>query len=127
MPKTYYLDNSFLSAALRQVPYTSPLAVYVALHTAAPTVGGGGTEVSGGSYARQTVVFSAPVNGQSTNVADVLFPIATVAWGTIVAFGVYDASSGGNLLYFNNLSTPRNVQINDQVRFPAGQLIASEA
>lgn len=127
MPKTYFLDNSFLNAALRQVAYTSPVAVYVALFTAAPTVAGGGTEVSGGAYARQTVVFTAPVNGQCSNVADVLFPIATSAWGTIVAFGVYDAASGGNLLYFNNLSTPRNVQINDQVRFPSGQLIASEA
>lgn len=127
MPKTYYLDNSFLNAALRQVAYTSPVAVYVALFTAAPGVGGGGTEVSGGAYARQTVVFSAPVNGQCSNVADVLFPIATAAWGTVTAFGIYDASSGGNLLYFNNLSTPRNVQINDQVRYPAGQLIASEA
>ncbi len=127
MPKTYYLSNSMLNAALRQVPYTSPVAVYVALFTAAPSVNGGGTEVTGGSYARQPAIFTAPVNGQCSNVADVLFPSATAAWGTVVAFGVYDASSGGNLLYFNNLSSPRNVQINDQVRYPSGQLVASES
>jgi len=127
MPKTYYLDNSMINAALRATPYTSPIAVHLALFTTAPTVGGGGTEVSGGSYARQLITWTAPVNGQSSNVADALFPVASAAWGIIVAFGVYDASSGGNLLYFNTLSTPRNVQINDQVRFPMGQLIASEA
>lgn len=127
MPKSYYLDNSFLNAALRQTAYTSPVSVHVALFTVAPTVLGGGTEVVGGAYARQTVTFSAPVNGQSSNTVDVLFPVATVAWGTIVAFGVYDASSGGNLLYFNALSTPRSIEINDQVRFPSGQLLASEA
>lgn len=127
MPKTYYLDNSMINAALRATPYTSPIAVYLALFTVSPTVGGGGTEVTGGSYARQPIIWTAPINGQSSNVADALFPVASAAWGTIVAFGVYDASSGGNLLYFNTLSTPRNVQINDQVRFPSGQLIASEA
>ena len=127
MPKTTYLDNNFINAALRQIPFTSPLAVYLALYTTAPTVGGGGVEVSGGSYARQIVVFTAPVLGVSSNNADVLFPVASVAWGTIVAFGVFDASAGGSLLYFNTLSTPRTVLINDQVRFPLGQLIASEA
>lgn len=127
MPKSYFLDNSFINAALRQTPYTSPLAVYVALFTVAPTAAGGGTEVVGGGYLRQPATFGPPVNGQSVTTADVLYPIATAAWGTIVAFGVYDAALGGNLLYFNSLSSPRNVQINDQVRFPSAQLICSEA
>lgn len=127
MPKTYYLDNAFLNSALRQTPYSSPIATYVALFTTAPTVSGGGTEVTGGGYARQTVTFAAPVNGQTTNTGDVIFPIAAAAWGTITAFGIYDAATGGNLLYFNLLSVPRSVTINDQVRFPVGQLIASEA
>ncbi len=127
MPKSYYLDDSFLSAALRQVPYASPLAVYLALFTTAPTQAGGGVEVTGGAYARQTVTFGVPVDGVSTNTVDVLFPIATAGWGTLVAFGVYDASSGGNLLYYSMLSSPRAVVITDQPRFAAGQLAATEA
>jgi hypothetical protein len=126
MPKSYYLSNKVLDAALRSIAYTSPIAAYVALFTVAPTQVGGGTEVTGGGYARQTVAWNAPSSGQMTNSADVLYPVASVAWGTVVAFGVYDASSGGNLLYYNNLSAPRIVGINDQIRFPSGQLVASE-
>src|SRR5574338_1733522 len=119
MPKSTYLDNSMINAGLRGVPFTPPVAIYVALYTVAPGVGGGGTEVTGGAYARQTVTFSAPVSGQTSNTADLLFPVATADWGTIVAFALLDASSGGNLLYFGNLSTPRQVLTSDQVRFPS--------
>jgi len=126
MPKTYYLDDNFINAALRATPYTSPTTVYVALYTVAPNVGGGGTEVSGGGYGRQIATFAAPVNGQTSNTTDITFPVATATWGTIVAFALLDAASGGNMLYFGNLSTPRTVLVSDQVRFPSGQLLVQE-
>jgi hypothetical protein len=126
MPKAIYLDDNFINVALRNTPFTPPATIYVALYTVAPGVGGGGTEVSGGGYGRQTVTFVAPINGQSSNVADILFPIAIAPWGTVVAFALLDASSGGNMLYFGNLSTPRNVLASDQVRFAVGQMLVSE-
>ena len=126
MPKTYYLDNNILNLALRGIPFTPPSSLYIALYTVIPGVGGGGTEVSGSAYARQLATFGAPVNGQTSTTADVLFPVASGTWGTIVAFAFLDASSGGNMLYFGNLSTPRLVLTSDQVRFPAGQLICQE-
>jgi hypothetical protein len=127
MPKTYYLDNNFLNVALRNTPFTPPATIYVALFTVAPGVGGGGTEVAGGGYGRQLVTFTVPVNGQVSNTADILFPVASATWGTIVAFALLDTSSGGNMLYFGNLSTPRLVLASDQVRFPIGQLVCQEA
>jgi hypothetical protein len=127
MPKTYYLDNNFLNAALRGIPFTPPLAVYVALYTVAPDVSGDGTEVFGGGYDRQIVTFTAPANGQVVTTADVLFPVAAALWGTITSFAFLDAPSGGNMLYFGNLSAARPVDISDQVRFPGGQLICQEA
>lgn len=126
MPKTIYLDNNFINVALRNTPFAPPATIYVSLYTVAPGVGGGGTEVSGGGYGRQTVTFAAPVNGQTSNMADILFPVATVSWGTIVAFALMDASSGGNMLYFGNLSTPRLVQASDQVKFPTSQILVFE-
>jgi hypothetical protein len=126
MPKTYYLDNLYLNASLRGVPFTPPTSVYVALYTVAPGVGSGGTEVAGGGYGRQVATFSSPANGQVTNTSDILFPIANASWGTVVAFGFLDASNGGNLLYFGNLSTPRAVLVSDQLRFPTGQLVCQE-
>ena len=126
VPKSYYLDNVVINSALRGIVYTPPVAVWCALFLVSPTPAGGGTEVAGGGYGRQTVTFGAPTNGVSTNATAVLFPTATLAWGTITAFGLYDASSGGNLLYFANLSSARSVLVNDAVRFPAGQLQSTE-
>lgn len=126
MPKTYYLDNNFLNLALRGIPFTPPTSVNVALYTVAPGVGGGGTEVVGGGYGRQVATFTVPASGQVISTVDILFPVALATWGTIVAFALLDASSGGNMLYFGNLSTPRLVLASDQVRFPAGQLVCQE-
>ena len=122
MPKSYFLEDSFINAALRAIPYTSPLTSYVALYTTTPTKAGGGVEVSGGSYSRQICVWTAPVSGSSTNAADLFFPVATALWGTVTSFALLDGPLAGNLLYFANLNAPRLVQINDQVKFPIGQL-----
>lgn len=129
MPKTYYADNNTLSMWLRATPIAPPSSVNCALFTVAPAnPGATPTEVVGNGYARQPVTFGVPVNGQSSNTLDVIFPIdISVDWGNIVAFGVYDAPSGGNLLYYANLSTPRYVAVNDQLKFPAGQLVAQES
>jgi hypothetical protein len=58
--------------------------------------------------------------------ADVVFPQATASWGTVVGFGLYDAASGGNLLYFNNLTTSKQIDSGDQLSFPAGNVTLSE-
>ena len=122
MPKTYYWAGNVINAGLRGVPYTPPTGSYVALYIASPTPAGGGVEVVGGGYSRQQAVWTAPVNGQSTNVADLVFSVASTSWGTIVAYGLLDAGLSGNLLYFAPLGAPQLVQINDQIKFPAGQL-----
>lgn len=127
MPKSTYLNDNFINVALRNTAYVSPTTVYVALYTVSPGVGGGGTEVTGGAYARQVATFVAPVNGQTSNNADINFPVASADWGTLTSFALLDASSGGNLMYFGNLSTSRLVLTNDQVRFPTGQLLVQES
>ncbi len=127
MAKTDYLETSMLNHVLRNVSYTSPTQPYVALYTVAPTDVGGGTEVTGGGYARQAVTFTAPAPDSVSNTTDVTFPIASAGWGTVVAFGIFDAATGGNLLYYANLTVARDVLINDQLRFPTGQLIVEES
>lgn len=126
MPKTYYLSTTFLDFLLRGVSFASPLSIYVALFTTSPTVAGGGVEVSGGGYVRQGCTWAPTVNGATTNTSPVIFPVATANWGTVVAFGLYDAGLGGNLLYFAPLNASRTVQINDQIQYPAGQLVVTE-
>ena len=126
MPKSYYLDNLFINAGLRNTAFVPAPVVFLALYTVSPTAAGGGTEVTGGGYGRQPIVFTPPANGVASNVSDIVFPIATADWGTVTSYGILDASSGGNLLYFANLSAPRSILVNDQAKFPASQLVASE-
>ena len=100
---------------------TRPTAWYLALYTAAPSDAGGGTEVSGGSYARKAVSFT--VSGDTaSNSAAVEFDVATAAWGTISHIGVFDASSGGNLIAYAALTASKTIDDGDVLRVPAGDL-----
>ena len=122
MPVTTYFGNRILDHMLRGQAYTPPATVWVGLFTQMPTADQPGTEVSGGGYARQPAAFSAAVNREIVNSADLQFPTATADWGTVVGFGLFDAETGGNLLVFASLSTPKNVLTGDQPYFPAGEL-----
>lgn len=115
-----YLENALLNATLRGQAFTSPTAVYAALFTSDPTDAGTGTEVSGGAYTRQAITFGAPLNGTCSNSADVLFPVATAAWGTITHIGIFDAASGGNLLYSAALTTSKTIAADDQLKLATG-------
>jgi hypothetical protein len=91
--------------------FTMPQS-YVALFTAVGSdTGLGFTEVVGGGYARTATVAgdwnSASGSSPSlvSNANPIVFPAATSAWTGIMAFGLYDALAGGNLIawdYFGN-------------------------
>lgn len=119
------LSNTFETRALQWIftadAVTRPTAWYVALYTVAPTDTGGGTECSGTSYARQSVSLSVSGN-LATNSAAVEFPAAGSSWGTIVAAGVFDASSGGNLIAYGNLTASKAIDTGDVLRIPTGDL-----
>ena len=117
-----YLENALINGTLRATTFTAPAAVYVSLHTADPTDAGTGTEVSGGSYARQAATFGAPSNGASTNSAAVEFPQAGGSWGTITHIGLRDASTAGNLLYHTALDASKTIATGDVFRIATGSL-----
>jgi len=103
---------------------TRPTAWYVSLYTVAPTESTGGTEVSGGSYARVSTSFtvSGTAPTQASNTAAVEFAECTASWGTVVAAGIMDASTGGNLIAFASLTTSKTIDTGDVLRFNAGAL-----
>ena len=117
-----YLENALVNATLRNTSYTSPTTVFVALYTTDPTDADTGTEVSGNGYARQSVTFSAPSNGATSNSSAVEFPQATGSWGTVAYIGLRDASSGGNLLYHTPLDTSKTIATGDVFRIAIGSL-----
>lgn len=116
-----YLENKILLHVLAATAYTSPTTVYLGLHTADPTDAGTGTEVSGGSYARQS--FASTVSGNAaSNTSAIEFPTATGSWGTVTHVGVWDASSSGNLLFHGALTNSKSISSGDVLRIPAGDL-----
>jgi hypothetical protein len=101
-----YLAHALLSHTLRNTAYTTPgTALYVALYTSAPTASTAGTEVSGTSYARvQVATWDAASNGATANTSVITFPTAGGSWGTVAAGSVMDASTAGNLLFFDDFT-----------------------
>jgi hypothetical protein len=97
---------------------------YIALFTVAPTATANGTEVSGGSYARQAATFSAATGGATSNAGVITFPTATGAWGSVVAWAVVDASTGGNQIVYKTI-TPVTVDTGDVVTFASGAIQVS--
>lgn len=122
-----FLENELLDHLLGAATYTPPATLHLALFTVAPSDSGGGTEVTGGSYARLAVTnnatnFPAASGGTKSNGADMDFPTASANWGTLVAYAIFDASSGGNMLGWADLNAPVVVNNSDTFRFPSGSL-----
>lgn len=120
-----FLENELLDHTLAVAAYSAPAGVWVGLHTTATNDDNTGTEVSGGSYARTAVTFSAASGGSTSNSATVTFPTATASWGTVTHFGLYDAATVGNLLYWGALTTSKTVDNGDVFTFPSGNLTVS--
>jgi hypothetical protein len=113
-------ENNILNRVFRNQTVTFPSTVYVALYTTNPTDTNEGTEVSGGSYARQAVTFGAPSGNPAViaNSANVDFPVATANWGTITGFAIHSAASGtGNMIIWGTLTTSKSISTDDQARF----------
>lgn len=136
---TDYTENKLIDWLFRGQAFTPPATMYVALFTANPTDTGGGTEVSGGSYARVAVtsalanwagtqsagstVASSGTNGTTSNNGTVTFPAPTANWGVITGFGIFDAASSGNLLIYGALTISKTVNNGDAApSFAAGAL-----
>lgn len=122
-----YLENALVNATLRNTSYTSPTTVYVGLYTSDPTDANTGTEVSGGSYARQAATFGAPSNGVSTTTADITFPQCTSTWGTVSHIGILDALTTGNLLYHTPLDASKTIETGDLFKIASGSLTVTLA
>lgn len=133
-----YLENKLVDQIFRGQAYTFPSTLYVGLLTATPSDTGGGTEVSGNAYARvavtnslanwagtqgaATTVASSGTTGTTSNNVAVTFPTPTATWGTVTAFGIWDASTAGNLLFYGTLTISKTINQSDTVTFPAASL-----
>jgi len=126
--KSDYLENKVLEAAVGKTAFGT-ITAYVGLYTATPSDAGGGTEVSGGSYARKSTAaadWAAASGGSISNANAISFTTPTGSWGTVTHFGVFDAATVGNLLYWGALTASKTIGTGDPVSFAAGALVITE-
>lgn len=135
MSKTNLMESTILNMVFGGTAYTPPATLYVALFSAVTDAEAGTvTELSGSGYARVAVTnnvtnWPAASAGSKSNGTVITFPTATAAWLDTVSWGIYDAATAGNLLYY--LTTPfvpaKVVQNGDTASFAAGALVITES
>jgi hypothetical protein len=118
---TDYCANKLIDLIFRAQAYSWPSNLYGALYTATPSNAGGGTEVSGGSYARPAIASSLAAwsgtqsagsttastgtSGRISNNSALTYPTATASWGTVGFEGLKDASTAGNLMFWGAIAS----------------------
>lgn len=125
MAKSDYTENKLLNIVFKNTAWTPPATVYAALMTAIPSDTGGGTEVAGGSYARQALTMGSPSLGTITN--SLAFTFSAIPAATITSLAVYDASTSGNLLYYEALSSNIIATAGADIEFGVGDFTVTES
>lgn len=128
MSKSNYLENKVLDHVLGGSDFTRPATVYIALSTADPGEAGSGiAEPSGNNYARLAVTnnatnFPAAASGAKSNGTALTFATPSGSWGVVTHVAIFDASSGGNMLYYGALTASQTISSGNEVSFPIGEL-----
>jgi hypothetical protein len=124
-----FLEKELLDHVWSAAVYTAPVTLFLALFTVAPTDAGGGTEATGGSYARASsindaVEWPAATGALATkqNANDITFPTATASWGTVVAFAFFSLAAAGDFLAWADLDTSKTIDIGDTAKFAASAI-----
>lgn len=130
---TDYAEKAVLDHTLGTSPMAMP-NVYVALYTQAPTEDSSGNEVADGrGYSRQPVSFDnaqVDVDGitKATNNHILSFgPNTNVDWGIVVGAALVDsqAHDEGNVLYYAEFDSARDVKIGDRIEIAAGGIVVT--
>lgn len=126
-------EQAILNGVLQDPSYAGYATLWIALSSTTPTEAGGNfTEPSGGAYARVSTTgadwsaASGTAPAVKTNTATKTFPTATADWvagANLTYFGLFDASTAGNLKWFGLLGTAKPVLNGDTASFAAGALI----
>lgn len=124
MSMSNYLEKKLLDHVLGVATYTPPTSVYVAFFTVAPDDTGGGTEVTGGGYARKAVPFAATVLGAGTATSNAGAPVTLPAC-TVVAVALMDAATAGNMLWAQTLPTSKTYTAGDIEPLAAGSIVVA--
>ncbi len=130
MTKSRYLSQEIAKRYFGQrTPWDLP-ETWVGLFSTLPSSpSDAGVELSATGYARRPIVndetgWLLPDEGEwrRQNVGALYFGPASVTW-SVVGFGIWDGPSGGNLLHYAPLTTPRTIYSGSGLNLPAGSLV----
>lgn len=125
--KSTYMRDGVLNI-LKNTSFTGIATVYAALFTSDPLLTGTQGEISGGSYARQSITWGAiSTAGGGRQIANTAAVTYTSMPGfTITHVGLFDASTNGNFLYGDALTASQVVNTGGTFEFPIGDLTVTE-
>jgi hypothetical protein len=107
--KSAYLRRALLRLVYGAQAYSPTATLYLGLFSSRHNAdGSGGTELSGGGYARKAVTnnttsFPDPEDHELETGVEIVLDAATADWPRAVAFAWYDQVTGGNQLHFGEL------------------------
>lgn len=125
-----YSETNIIETTLRGAVFPVPAKTYLALFTADPTdanVSANEVQTSAWpAYARQDAAagsaistgWSAPADGVTTNAKVITFSANNGASAvTVTHMAIYDAISGGNMLYHSPLVSSKTLLVGDVISF----------
>lgn len=121
LPNT--IENQLLDALVGTAAYSVTTPIKLALMTANGNDGTPGTEVTGGSYARQTIAFGAASSGQIANNAEINFTGMPAA--TVVGIEIYDSAGTPKRLAYGALTANKTTASGDTLQFGASSITLS--
>lgn len=109
--------SAYITETLNLIKSNTP---HLALYTSSPNAGGGGTEVTGGSYARKPITFGTISSGSMSNSSAITF--AGLPTSNITHYAILSAATGGTMRVYGSLNSAAAVVTGDQVQFPASNI-----
>lgn len=122
--KSNYLKSKIVKHIKGEASYTMPSTLYLALYTQDPTAADGGLEVTGGSYSRKPISFGAESGGSAQSNAAINF--TSMPTTNVSHWGIRDAASGGNLLYFGNFDIVQAITSGQTFTIDSGNVVITE-
>jgi len=117
-----YLELKFLDHFTGTASTSAPSAVYLGLATASLQDDGSGTELTGNNYTRKAITFASASGGSIASNSAVEFNSATGSWGDVSHWGIFDASSSGNLLFHGSFTASKTIASGDILKVASGSL-----
>lgn len=117
------IENALLDALVGTSSYSVTTPCKLALMTSNGSDSSAGTEVTGGSYSRQTIAFDAAASGSISNNAVINFTGMPVA--TVTGIEIYDSAGTPKRLAYGSLSSNKTTASGDTLQFAIGAITLS--